>query len=134
VCVACPLYIALSLIFIRKFRLQFFFMILATLFVFNSFPYTNLKFFKKMLNHLWLRFIICLCHSVRSMRHRMCGEEGGFSGGSRRRRREEGGAGANMRLMRVKYCSLNIESSHNFVIEYIHISLFYKHKLSFKCC
>jgi hypothetical protein len=49
-----------------------------------------------------------------------------------RRRREEGGAGANMRLMRVKYCSLNIESSHNFVIEYIHISLFYKHKLSFK--
>jgi hypothetical protein len=43
---------------------------------------------------------------------------------SRRRRMEEGGVGANMRLIRVEDCSLNIKSRHNFVVEYIHIYLF----------
>jgi hypothetical protein len=48
------------------------------------------------------------------------GERGGrFSGDSRRRRMEEGGAETNMRLIRVKGCYLNIESSHNFGTEYI---------------
>jgi hypothetical protein len=43
---------------------------------------------------------------------------------SHRRRMEEGGVGANMRLIRVEDCSLNVKSRHNFVVEYIHIYLF----------
>jgi hypothetical protein len=54
------------------------------------------------------------------MWHHVCvggeGGGGGSGGGSRWRRREEGGAGANMRLMRVEGCSLNIESRHNFLL------------------
>jgi hypothetical protein len=49
------------------------------------------------------------------------GGGGGFGGDSRRRRREEGGPRANMRLIQVEECYLNIESRHNFGLEYIHI-------------
>jgi hypothetical protein len=38
---------------------------------------------------------------------------------------------ANMRLIRVEDCSLNIESRPNLVIKYIYISLFYKYKFLF---
>jgi hypothetical protein len=37
---------------------------------------------------------------------------------SRRRRREKGGVGANMKLIRVEDCSLNIKSIQILVIEY----------------
>jgi hypothetical protein len=57
---------------------------------------------------------------------------GGFDGYSHRRRMEKGGAGANMRLIRVEECYLNIESRHNFGIEYIHIFIIHKYNFIFE--